>query len=530
MQRNSRTCVLTLALLWLLPLATCEPPAAETFGPAYDVADFGANGSDNEDDTAAFVAALEAAAETHAQVNVPPGVYVISEPLTVGEGVSLVGAGMGRTRLTVAEGTEIENFICPASGAAITDLEIDGGGRIDTTIHATGASNLLIQRCRIHHVTVGIHVNRSDGQILDNVIHDCARPAIEFGHNAAFLEISGNRIFDCKQGIQGWGLASTKHQDIRTTEGFPDDPGASSRIVIANNRVSRSASSGIWAAGLKEAVIIGNVVEDCTDYGIDLEWCYKVSIIGNFVRGCSPAGIALFIRATQCTVTGNTVNMRGMPRGIWLNAYAHHNTVSGNSVTGLPVGAQPNQDREKQQKNWVRFVDAGIGIDVTKSTNNTITGNLIDGVAVGIHLSATEQNVITGNHVNALREALYLYRARRNLVTSNFLGITQVEGEQSRVIVLDVNDPNYLWGIGNEAYPSANNIIRDNILAGGELTIFEAPGTVGPAGNQFTDNILIDASHTPFQLDPVAAAVERNNQRLGDVEAKPELSLEGLLR
>ena len=116
-------------------------------------------------------------------------------------------------------------------------------------------------------------------------------------------------------------------------------------------------------------------------------------------------------------------------------------------------------------------------------------------------------------------------------MTANFLEITDVEGEQGRVIVLDVEENTWnTWIAGNEAYPSANNIIRDNILAGGELTIFEAPGTVGPAGNQFTDNILIDASHTPFQLDPVAAAVERNNQRLGDVEAKPELSLEGLLR
>jgi len=143
---------------------------------------------------------------------------------------------------------------------------------------------------------------------------------------------------------------------------------------------------------------------------------------------------------------------------------------------------------------------------------------------------------VTGNRVAAQREALYLYRTQHNLVTSNFLEIAGgVEGEQGRVIVVDVNmrrpgeDVDWnTWGVGKEGYPSANNIFRDNILAGGELTVFEAPGTVGPAGNQFTDNLLIDASDTPFRLDPVAAAVERNNQHA--VEVKSELSFEGLVR
>jgi len=222
------------------------------------------------------------------------------------------------------------------------------------------------------------------------------------------------------------------------------------------------------------------VVEDAGDYGIDLEWCYKVNITGNFTRRCRPAGIAMFIRTTQCTITGNTVNLRGMPRGIWLNAYSHHNTVSGNSCTGLPVGVLPSPDREKQEISGVRFVDAGIGIDVWMSSHNTITGNLVDGVAIGIYLGGSERNVITGNRVTAQREGLYLHRAQQNLVTSNSLEIADVEGEQGRVIVLDVNmrrpgedlDWN-TWGVGKEGYPSANNIIRDNILAGGDQFIVD---------------------------------------------------------
>ena len=114
-------------------------------------------------------------------------------------------------------------------------------------------------------------------------------------------------------------------------------------------------------------------------------------------------------------------------------------------------------------------------------------------------------------------------------MTSNFLEVKQVTAERGRVIVLNVEEtiPWNSWNVGKEGYPCANNIICDNILAGGELTIFEAPGTVGPAGNRFTDNLLVNASKTPFQLDPTAAAVERNNHRRVDVT--PKLPLEGLL-
>ena len=544
MERNSTSGMpiwgLTLVFLGLLPFGTWCGPRWATAAPAqpvYNVTDFGANGSDNEDDTSAFKAAL-AAAQKNAQVNVPPGVYIISDALSVAAGVRLEGAGMQRTQLQVAlaeDAEKIENFISTdGSGTEIVDLEIDGGGHVENIIRSSGgASNLLIQRCRLHHATRGIEVDRTSGQFLDNVVHDMAHPGFGIGflHECKFLEIRGNRIFDCHTGIQCWGLFTAKHQDTRSTKGYPDDPGACSRIIIANNRISRTGGAGIFGAGLKDSIIVGNVCEDGGDYGIDLEWCYKVSVTGNFTRACTPAGIAMFIRTTQCTVTGNTVNMRGMPRGIWLSKYSHHNVVSGNTCAGLPVGAPPGTDREKKvQMGGVTYVDAGIGIDVWMSSHNTITGNLVDGVDVGIYVGGSERNVITGNRVTAHRDGLYLHRTQDNLVTSNFLDVKPVKGERGRVIILNVEEtiPWNSWNVGKEGYPCANNIISDNILAGGELTIFEAPGTVGPAGNRFTDNLLINASKTPFQLDPTAAAVERNNQRRVDVT--PKLPLEGLRR
>ena len=159
-----------------------------------------------------------------------------------------------------------------------------------------------------------------------------------------------------------------------------------------------------------------------------------------------------------------------------------------------------------------------------------MTGNLVDGVDIGIYVGGSERNVITGNRVTAHREGLYLHRTQENLVTSNFLDVKPNNGDRGRVIVLNVEEtiPWNSWDVGQEGYPSANNIIRDNILAGGQLTIFEAAGTIGPAGNRFTDNLLVNASKTPFQLDPVAAAIERNNQRRVDVTSK--LPLEGLRR
>jgi len=150
MERNSTSGMpiwgLTLVFLGLLPFGTWCGPRWATAAPAqpvYNVTDFGANGSDNEDDTSAFKAAL-AAAQKNAQVNVPPGVYIISDALSVAAGVRLEGAGMQRTQLQVAlaeDAEKIENFISTdGSGTEIVDLEIDGGGHVENIIRSSGGA------------------------------------------------------------------------------------------------------------------------------------------------------------------------------------------------------------------------------------------------------------------------------------------------------------------------------------------------------------------------------------------------------
>ena len=208
MERNLTSGVLTwgraFVLLGLLSLATScatsrsTAEAATSTRSGFDVTDFGANGSDEEDNTAAFNAAIAAATPKHGQVNVPPGVYIISDQLNLDTGVSLVGAGMQRTRLQVAlkGGTkQIANLLSVSEGSSnvvIADLEIAAGGHVENVIRSTGGtSNLRVQRCWIHHAMRGIEVDRASGQFLDNLIHDMSQGGvgIGFSHESRFIEM-----------------------------------------------------------------------------------------------------------------------------------------------------------------------------------------------------------------------------------------------------------------------------------------------------------------------------------------------------
>lgn len=95
--------------------------SADKFGDFISVKDFGAAGDGLTDDTLAFQKALTA----HDAVYVPPGVYLVTAPVTVGGRQSLCGAGQSSViRAASDDFTVIE---LPNRSATIAGLRIEGG-------------------------------------------------------------------------------------------------------------------------------------------------------------------------------------------------------------------------------------------------------------------------------------------------------------------------------------------------------------------------------------------------------------------
>ena len=93
--------------LYVPPLFPAE--VIDKGGQVYNVKAYGAKGDGISDDTAAFQAAIDAAAATNGIVEVPAGIYIIessaTDILTVSGNVLIRGAGVGNTIIRVASGS-----------------------------------------------------------------------------------------------------------------------------------------------------------------------------------------------------------------------------------------------------------------------------------------------------------------------------------------------------------------------------------------------------------------------------------------
>ncbi len=146
------------------------PPASTCLS----VAAFGANGSDQKDDTEAIQKCIDAAKIQRKIVWMPAGTYFQSEKFAL-DGVAVQGAGMWRTTLigTVA-GTDWggkAGFDLRGEGPAVRDLFIDSpiSNSRDSGPNAkplTGSpSKFRIERVWVTHTNTGIWTNGSDGII-----------------------------------------------------------------------------------------------------------------------------------------------------------------------------------------------------------------------------------------------------------------------------------------------------------------------------------------------------------------------------
>jgi hypothetical protein len=95
--------------------------SSDKFADLVSVRDFGAVGDGLVDDTLALQKALTA----HDQVFVPAGAYLITAPVTVGEGQSLLGAG--QASIIKCQSAGFNALELPASRATVSNLRIESG-------------------------------------------------------------------------------------------------------------------------------------------------------------------------------------------------------------------------------------------------------------------------------------------------------------------------------------------------------------------------------------------------------------------
>ena len=208
------------------------------------------------------------------------------------------------------------------------------------------------------------------------------------GANAG--QIIGNRVEDHNDGINGQGDGAVIiHNRIITV----DDDGiywsGDDKTVIANNHVDTAGDKGIYGDGV--GVVSGNVVDNVTGNGIELDNTDTMTCYGNVVTTAGGIGIAVTVGGTR-----NGTCIVG-------------NTVRGSTGDGINFDGNNIDDPALMIGNIVRGIGGtGDGISVTQAPQAVVANNAVEQNTNGrgIIASATATDIkVSGNRIENMNGA-----------------------------------------------------------------------------------------------------------------------------
>ena len=367
----------------LIPVTASGTTTARTlaarFADIINAKDFGADPSEVFDSTAAINNALTAAGST-GTVFLPPGNYLISSTINVGNSQKLIGAGRGVTTITKNSSSTFPVITIQASGlqAAVQSLTINGNATTNTRMNngvfvTYGATYCRVFDCEITATSDnGVEVQANNCEVAECYIHGCISNGIYVygGEGAADY----NYIHD--------NICAYNSVNTITWDGIDIDPNASynvvsNNIVIGNDIICFENRVGYQSFGNQ---VIDNWIFGSPENGIDITGAQiGFRITGNYVEGLTAGsgdGHGIFISQTtspgvlsamyQFVVSGNQISGPQLA-GIY---------ITGNS--GYPPSAFQVTDNDITNPSAANAgAHSGIEINTVAAFNYSIQGNRI---------------------------------------------------------------------------------------------------------------------------------------------------------
>lgn len=432
-----------------------------TVGAGINVVDFGAVGNGTTNDTAAFQAALDAAAtQGGGIVFVPAGSYLLTAAIAIGALTTLLGEGNASRLIFSQTGSPNAGItITAVSDVAVRDLFIDhDGGTAASTksaIHVDASSagaNFLFADLHIIDAAqdgiriVGKAAIKTNAKVARCTVDGAKRHGIEFAEDCSGSVAFACRIKDANgdtskhgQGLFCSGSGSNPTVGCSFTGNIVEGCENGIRMQGINNAATGNLVSGCLIDGIRlrgtAITATGNQVTGCTEQGIKSENGTDHTITGNVVTGCSEDGI--MVRYTDAQPTG--VSITG-------------NTVTGNTQNGIRVYG---------------------GTDIT-ITGNTVKGNgqngiAVEGPTVGSARTCTEI-LIQGNNLrgNATGGSFDNIRVNQSGGTVDFVSIigNRLNGDSAAVN----------GGINITVTPTTRIDVIENISFGHNTSDLSIPG------------------------------------------------------
>lgn len=419
------------------------------------VMDFGATGT-GSDDTAAFNAALTAAAGKALYVPAATSFYGITGELVIPDGTTIYGDGYGSL---LTQSANAINILVPGNNVTIKDLNLQGngvnsGGAISFTknngVYALSKRNTKILNCFISNFEYnGVQINNcTNVEISGNYIwnnkysNGTSADIIVYGTSGASSRVNITKNFCFSNNSQGISVDLIGVDKDVLVEGnicVPLDPstweeiaigsllrrhgiqigynGASGRYIVANNICRRTRQTGIYYQGATASTggvqILGN---QCTSNGINAiepslaSGIYVATqgdgdiIANNLVQDFSEAieygaaGIKIAPSAASAvstfahTLISNNVIRSSIGHGILMTSYAINCELQSNIISGS----------DKSDIAWIPI--AGVAdLGSHRIVNNRVERATVTKPAIELDFQASTGRVyVTGNNIVGL--------------------------------------------------------------------------------------------------------------------------------
>jgi parallel beta-helix repeat protein len=275
--------------------------------------DFGAVGDGQTDDTQALQSAVDSIQRTGGRVFVPSGLYMVSEPVILTDGITLMGAGMGMTIFKIPDehNDDIIGLVRTPSGVAtqsvmVRDLTLDGNRENQSGGDQYGfycgvtpsrpESDFDIACLRVeihdfrgygfdpHEITTRLtltdcisHHNDRDGFTLDGVVNGIMKGCIAYENGRHGI----NLVTDSRYCILSQNISYGNGSNGITIQN------RSYGIQVVNNLVMQNEEDGILCSGVDHMIIQNNQVRENKRNGIRISACPFSTVTGNQVSNNS---------------------------------------------------------------------------------------------------------------------------------------------------------------------------------------------------------------------------------------------------
>lgn len=331
-------------------------------------------------------------------VFIPAGTYSISSSsLLIPSKVSLIGEGIGATKLVVNGGNSLVSLATASTDVVISDIWFYGDyAGTDSSSSAitvnTGTQRVRIERCRIENMNFnGIDVNVNNRDVIISQCHiETCNVGISIFKGNSRCEILDNHFIN----VRTYGI----NIDDATASDTVGTASPNTKCIVRGNRIYQAGNGGIVVQGSSYINISSNIIEDggrinpvayTASEGIvinsgqgDFNRSQFCTVSGNTISGCTAAGIKVQ-GANQCVISNNIITDNWQ----WLSALSscpeidiRKNTTNGSTsivVTGNIVADNATTNGR---------ADIGIRITDTSSTNCHIGGNAVIGFAIGTEI------------------------------------------------------------------------------------------------------------------------------------------------